>query len=249
VGNDPDLWNPSIQTSACLDDVLRELSSAYRGDYYDQTSADFQAVQGLIRLAIDDGYGPSEFLAQVKRMIKQQEWATWTPAHFFKLRIQLHPYPWYLERIAETKANASLIDCYQLADGSHGWGWRNEIRNLLPLYRPNEKPAPKELPDHAEPMPDDVAAQLKEFVKDVDVKEMERQDQLDTITRLRAQLGAAQMERDDWKRAAADADDTIAALHAVMVDVCEGRITVEQLKSRATGEQAAGETQTTKVAA
>jgi hypothetical protein len=222
--------------SDCLDSVLSTLTRAYGLDYYDTAGDPFQKVGLLIEMATDEGYGPKEFAARLRAMVKACPFPTWTPADFFKERAAVHPYGWYLKQLDETKANAALIDCYELADGSHGWGWKHEVRDMLPLYRPNEKPVAKELPDHAEPMPDDVAAQLKEFVKDVDVKEMERQDMADTITRLRADVGAARMERDEWKRAAADAEDAIAALHAVMVDVCEGRITVEQLKSRAKGD-------------
>jgi hypothetical protein len=223
--------------SDCLDNVLSTLTRAYGLDYYDTAGDPFQKVGLLIEMATDEGYGPKEFTARLRAMVKACPFPTWTPADFFKERAAVHPYGWYLKQLDETKANAALIDCYELADGSHGWGWKHEVRDMLPLYRTDVKPAPKELPDHAERPSPEVSDDVKRFIELVDKHDRDVADMSDTITRLRAELGAARMERDEWKRAAADADDTIAALHAVMVDVCEGRITVEQLKSRATGEE------------
>jgi hypothetical protein len=236
-------WDPCPLTNACLDKALKIFTAAYQGDYYDTDSMDFARVQLIFSMAEEEGYGPRELLARLRAMVKACPFPTWTPADFFKERAAVHPYGWYLKQLDETKANAALIDCYELADGSHGWGWKHEVRDMLPLYRPNEKPAPKELPDHAEPMPDDVAAQLKAFVADVDVKELERADMETTIQRLRSERDAARMERDTanqatqfWKQAAADWEDAAAALQVIVSDVIDGRITIDELRARVSDE-------------
>ena len=217
-------------SAASVEEAMTMLSAAYRLDYFDPELPEHATVGLLVSMATEEGYGDREFIARLKAMVKACKFPTWTPADFFADRVKLHPYGWYLDRVTESKANASQIDCYTLADGSHGWGWKHEVRDMLPLYRPDEKPAAKELPDHAEPMPYDVAAQLKEFVKDVDVKLVERADMEATIARLRSELFKAQGDRDFWK-------DAATALQLVVSEVIDGTLTVEALRDRVTSEE------------
>jgi len=189
-----------------LDYALRQVSRAYRVDAYDEESPEFSLIGLLQTQAVADGMTGQEFRARIDRLVKTQKFPTWTPADFFEQNTpKLHPYSWFVERIAENRANKDAIAGYRVAGYNKPlFGWKCEVGDLLPLFV-----APDREPDDAERawnqanaeargMTEETRAQLNLVKENLGLREKLAKVESD-LAAMRTDLAAAMRERDEWR--------------------------------------------------
>jgi hypothetical protein len=221
-----------------------------------------EAFADLVRLIRGAGWNRARLADAIERFIGGHRYENWRPADLLDTPSpKVYGRDWYLKRLEEARSNGKAIGIYRAGDRVV-YGWRDEVRDALPKYDP---PKPRPLhpiaalaldTERPEPPTPEVSDDVKRFIALVDKHDRDVADMSDTITRLRAELGAARMERDTanqatqfWKHSAADWEDTATALQVIVSDVIDGRITIDELRARVSDEATADETQTSKVAA
>lgn len=191
--------NPRPIDGTDLDFALQEISDGYGVNAYEEDSAEFRRVSQIVRFATEDGMTGDEFRARLTRLVKKQEWATWTTAHFFNQETpKLYPYAWYTERVNENRANSKAIAGYRVAGHDKPlWGWRHEVVDLLPLFVAEEAE-----PDKAERAWKQANAEARgmteEVQKSLDIVK-ENLELRDTVRRLQADNDALRTELKNWK--------------------------------------------------
>lgn len=167
-------------------------------------------------------------------------------------QMRLHPYdPWYLERTANER---KMIRGYHVPGIDQPmFGWVGEIGDALPLYEAPEqvKTLPrstgKRMSDATRQMIAHSTEQLNRLLR---VKELELEiDRLNQeITGLRAEIEEQKRQadrlrqlNDAYKVYWTDASESVAALHALVSDLLDGRMTLDDLRKRVADSEGMGE--------
>lgn len=114
------------------------LTFAYSRDFLDERSTDHHRAKMIFQMACEQDWRSDEWTRHLRSFIQRFEWATFTPAEFFKGgRVGLHDYLWYCKRIEESPANAGLIGAYRVPGRAKPmYGWKADVGDRLPLFTP-----------------------------------------------------------------------------------------------------------------
>ncbi len=112
-------------------ELIARLTAAYKLDYFDQKSVNFQGAKDLLRRAVEKGWSAQEFLRRLDRMTEQCKFPTWTPADFFtEEREKLYNPSWAVEEQSKDHTAQNRMEAYQVGEKTL-WRYIPDDENAL----------------------------------------------------------------------------------------------------------------------